>query len=374
MSIVPYTLNEEPTIRSAVTLSHYAKILGYTECAVYGVSNPNDSLGTVGDQCRDIWTLEQRNYALRYLSEAQIEIENETKRLLGTTWVTGDLNAPTERLTDVITYQRSNYLYNLCYGPAVYTRWNNVKALGRLVPVEVDTAVAVSHVTDPATIAVVIDPAVVTDIYKVRVFETGNYGTDKEISLDPSAISISGVNMTIEIPRCRVVKYDLRDNTTAGIDYTDTSNFIDEVDVYYYTTVNTDSLVVTKSNCNCTTREETGCLEFVTVGLSTVRSSSSCKVCPCSCNCNDIYAGLYYEAGDSVVTQNVIDMIVRLAHVKMPDEPCGCERAQRVWERDRVVPNFLLPERLACPFGIEDGAWVAFQWARTLNKPRFGHM
>jgi hypothetical protein len=369
--IVPTQLSEEATRRSAVTFAHYARAVQYTECAIYGVDDGSGS-GTVGNECRDIWTLDQRNYIMRYLEEAQIELENETKNLFGSTWVTGDLNAPTERLTDVKAYKRRKHYHNFCDGPAIYTRWNNVKAVGRLVPVEVDTGVAVSHVTDPATIAVVIDPAVVTDVHKVRIFEAGNYGTDKEIALDASAISISGVNMAIEIPRCRMVDYDLRDNPVAGLDYADTSNFIDEVDIYYYTTVNTDSLVVTKSNCDCATSEETGCLEIVTTGITTVKAASACEICPCSCNCDDIYAGFYYEAGDSIVNQNVIDMIIRLAHAKMPIEPCGCEIAQRLWKQDRDIPGFITIERARCPFGLNNGAWIAWKWSQALNKKRLG--
>lgn len=372
MAIVPYLLNEEPTYRSAVTLSHYAKALQYSECAVYGVRNPAEAT-YIPNACRDIWTLDQRNYALRYLAEAQIELENETARLFNTTWVTGDKNAPNERLTDVKTYRYADYLHN-CNAPVLYTRWNNVKALGRLVPIELELAATVDHDTDPAVITITIDPLVVTDKYRVRLFEAGNYGTDKEISLDPSSITIIGTDLIIEIPRCRMVLYDLRDNPTGGLDYETLTNFIEDVDIYYFTTVNEDSMVLTKSNCNCTTREEATCLEFVTVGLTTVKSASHCEVCACTCGSRNVYAGFYYEAGDAVVNQQVIDMIIRLAHVKMPDEPCGCEIAQRLWGRDREVPGYLLPERLKCPFGIEDGAWIAYQWARTLHKPRFGHM
>ena len=369
--IVPAQLNEEPSRRSVVTLAHYARAVQYTECAIYGVQDPNAA--GIGDQCRDIWTLDQRNYILRYLEEAQIELEDETKHLFGSTWVTGELTAPTNRLTDVKTYRRGNQNRNLCSGPAVYTRWNNVKAVGKLVPVELGTTVTVSHAADPAFITLTIDPAVVTDIYKVRIFESGNYGTDKAISLDPSSINISGTDLNIEIPRCRMVKYALRNNPSGGLDYADTNNFVDEVDVYYYTTVNTDSLVVTRSNCNCSTREETGCLQIVTTGVTTVRAATSCELCPCTCNCDDIYAGFYYEAGDAVVDQRVIDTIIRLAHAKMPTEPCGCEIAQRLWTEDRDIPNYITPERAKCPFGLNNGSWIAWKWAQGLKKLRLGH-
>lgn len=371
--IVPDALGEEHTYRSAVTLSHYAKAVQYSECAIYGVSNPAEAR-TIANACREIWTLEERNYALRYLTEAQIELENETLRLFNTAWITGVLDAPNERLTDVKTYNRKTYFSQFLISPAIYTRWTNVKALGRLVPVEIDLNVAVDHTADPAVITATIDPLIVTDKHRIRIFESGNYGTDREISLDPSSISIVDVDLTITIPRCRTVKYELRDNPSSGLDYTNIDNFIEEVDIYYYTTVNTDSMVITKSNCSCSTRQEAVCLEFATLGTTTVRSSTRCRAFDCTCNSYDIHAGLYYEAGESIPNQQVIDMIIRLAHVKMPLEPCGCEIAQRLYKRDREIPAFLLPERLKCPFGVSDGAWISFQWARTLKKRKFGHM
>lgn len=369
MAIVPTNLNEHSTHRSAVTLSHYAKTVKYNECAVYGVSNPAANTGI--NACRDIWTLAERNYALRYFAEAQIELENYTKQLFNTTWVTGQLDSPAERLTDVKNYKRGDFRL-----PSVmYTRWNNVKALGRLVPEEVELAVTVSHLTDPATITVTIDPLLVVDVHKLRVFEAGNWGTDKEISLDPSAINISGNTAVIEIPRCRMVKYDLRDNPPAGLNYNTLTNFIEEVDVYYYTTVNEESLVLTRANCTCNTSQTTGCLEFTTVGLTTVKAGGRCSIDnrPCGCYSDTIYAGLYYEAGDSVVNQQIIDMIIRLAHVKMPEEPCGCELAKQLWQDDHKIPDFILPEFLKNPFGISIGAWTVFQWAMGYNKPKFGH-
>src|SRR5690606_13343113 len=126
--IVPSTLNEAQTYRSAVTLEHYAKAVQYTECAMFGVYQ-EPSVATVGDQCREIWTQDQRNYILRYLAEAQIEIENETNMLFGRTWITGNLSDSNERLSDVVNY--SSLINNKLWQTrqAKYTKWRNVKAL-----------------------------------------------------------------------------------------------------------------------------------------------------------------------------------------------------------------------------------------------------
>jgi hypothetical protein len=67
------------------------------------------------------------------------------------------------------------------------------------------------------------------------------------------------------------------------------------------------------------------------------------------------------------LTRQVEDAIVRLAHSKMPDEPCGCDMLQRHWKRDRNIPQVLTRERINCPFGLSDGAWFAYRQAATLK-------
>lgn len=371
--IVPSTLNEAHTYRSAVTLEHYAKAVQYTECAMFGVYQ-EPSVQTVGDQCREIWTQNQRNYVLRYLAEAQIEIENETNMLFGRTWVTGNLSDTNARLSDVVNY--SSLINNKLWQTrqAKYTKWRNVKALGRLQAILLDDAVVLDQTTDPATATLTIDPAVVTDLTRVRIYEAGNYGTDRQLELNPSDMYISGTDLVITIPRCRTVLFSRRDNPTQGLIYADPANFISEIDVYYFETVNEDSFALTKSNCTCATRETTGCLKFTTVSTPTVTPSGSCVPLSCLCSNTDVYMGLFYEAGEVIPNQMQIDMIIRLAHSKMPDEPCGCEIAQRLWRRDRNIPDILTRDRLECPFGINDGAWIAWKFAQTLKNRRFGYI
>lgn len=369
--IVSTTLTE--SYRSAVALEQYAKAVEYTECAFFGVYVQPD-VQVVGDQCRDIWTQQQRNYIQRYLAEAQIELENETKTLFGRTWITGDLSAQNERLSDVVNYSNLVDNGNRWVSRAKHTKWRNIKALGKRVDIELGTSIVLDQSSDPATATVTIDPSVVTDITRIKIFEAGNYGTDRAVELNPSDISISGTDLNITIPRCRSVLFANRDNPVAGLQYTDLSNFISEIDIYYATTSNDESYLLTKTNCTCATRESTGCLQFATVNTPTVIPTGQCYPLSCLCSDSDTYMGFYYEAGEITLNQMQIDMIIRLTHSKMPNEPCGCERAQRLWMRDRNIPEILTRERLECPFGINDGAWIAWKWAQTLKKRRFGYM
>jgi len=75
----------------------------------------------------------------------------------------------------------------------------------------------------------------------------------------------------------------------------------------------------------------------------------------------------YYD-GKQYLSRQMEDAIVRLAHAKMPDEPCGCDVAQRMWKRDRNVPEVLTRERINCPFGMSDGAWIAWQFTRSFKQ------
>jgi len=54
----------------------------------------------------------------------------------------------------------------------------------------------------------------------------------------------------------------------------------------------------------------------------------------------------------------------------MPEEPCGCEVAQRLWRRDRHVPEVLTRERINCPYGLSDGAWQAWRFTQSMKLVR----
>jgi len=59
-----------PIRTSAIPLARYAEIIGYQDCAFFGISHPgNDNFA-----CREIWTKSQRDEVQFHLSEAQAEI------------------------------------------------------------------------------------------------------------------------------------------------------------------------------------------------------------------------------------------------------------------------------------------------------------
>lgn len=352
MPIVPLQTQATPEA-SAVLLAAYAKMIGVEECAFWGVN----SGASPAYACRQIWSLHDRNLIAKYLSEAQIELENALSFPIGARWFTDEQHR---------------------YVVPVHTRWGYVIAPGVMATADVSLAEAVDHTADPAVIGPIV--TALTDVDEIHVYHAG---TDVEII--PSSIVISGGNLTIDIPRCRLVLPAYASNPVTGWSYTDTTPagvFAQTVDVKrVYNSQATAGVLVyphgcsTSCTCGCDETTQTACLYLrnPTTGAldalpATYSNGSWTPTSACCCGLPE-YVRLNYYAGVDLDYQ-LEDMIVRLAHSKMPEAPCGCPEGQRLWARDRNIPTVLTAERLNCPFGINDGAWVAWQFtvARRLVR------
>lgn len=338
---------------SAVRLARYAQIVGYSECPFWGV---NHDLS--GKTCREIWTLKQRQMAAKYLAEAQDEIETELGYPIGYRWFT-ELKKP-YRIPDLA---RVGYVVE-----------GGVKAVSTI-----SAGAVVDHTSDPAVIGPVATS--VTDVDEIVVYHPGT-----TIEIDPSKITLSGGNVTIEIPRCRMVKASVVNNPENGLDYDTPTNFESTVDVVrVYNDPSTNAVLSRNHTCNaacagsgCQEYTQTACL-FVTnptIGAVEVHKgtySDGAWLTSNTGSCCDQYrwAQLNYRAG-TPLTRQMEDMIIRLAHAKMPVEPCGCDPIKSLWTRDRNVPEVLTRERLNCPFGFSDGAYTAWMFARTIRLVRSG--
>ncbi len=356
---------------SAVTLPRYAQILGYSECQFFGVRQD----GNTAYECRDIWTKTQRDNVARYLGSAQRMLEDEIGYFLSRRWVVGTLAEAVggdERLVDQAGACNRWYLL---------TRWPYVVSVGVRTVTVIDDGVAVSHAADPAVITVT---TTVTDNSEIVVYHPGT-----TIEIHPSAITIAGGTATITIPRCRMVLASLADNDTTGIDYTVTANFEQTVDVVrVWTDGSTNGSLVWPHRCTgacashgCSEYSQTACLYVRDGRLGIVDITPGTyadgvwTIAGLGCGGGSgmpQYARLYYRAGIGAIDQRMEDAIVRLAHSLMPEEPCGCDLAKRLWYRDRTVPQVLTAERLNSPFGLADGAWVAYQLAQTIKMYRAG--
>lgn len=370
MPIVPSqsTLSAEGSV---VALPRYAQILSYSECQFFGVRKTGDTQY----ECRDIWTKAQRDSAARYLTSAQAMLEDEIGYFLSPRWVVGTL---AEEANNSDRYVDQRKLGN---GWWLVTRWPHFIEAGIKATSTVEAGATVDHTSDPALVTVT---TAVTEVTELVVYHPGT-----TVEIHPSAVSISGGTATISIPRCRMVLASLADNGTDGVEYTDTDNFEATVDVVrVYTDDSTNAKLVWPHRCSggCAAN---GCSEYTQTACVYVRSHEMGIVDVTPATYADgvwTRAGLacgggggqpslvrlYYRAGMRTVDQRTEDAVVRLAHSLMPEEPCGCDIAKRLWYRDRNIPQVLTAERLNCPFGLSDGAWVAYQFAQGMKLYRAG--
>ena len=341
----------------AVTLSDYARITGYDECAFYGVYYT----GQIDYQCRMFWTEWQRMDVLRALLEAQSLIEDVVGYPLSRKWIVGKAGEfGDQRYVDSQPYRQ----------PILLKYGHFIKAGVKAISV-IQNGAAINHASDPATVG----PLAVslTDAAEVKVYYPG---TNREIT--PSKKIYSGGNLTLQIPRCRLVA--VPNTIDQGINYDIVGNFLTTVDVKrIYNDPSVGAELVHNPNCGtqgCSETTTTGCiypiyeerLGIVEIIPATYSDNTWVENIDC-CRCYN-RVGLNYLAGLNVVDEATQNAIIRLAHARMAAEPCGCEVIQRLWERDRKAPDVVSRERLNCPFGISEGAWTAYKFAQSRKLMR----
>lgn len=339
----------------ALSLPEYASIIGYDECAFFGVAYD----GQIDYDCRMFWTEWQRMDIYRALVEAQELMEGVLGYPLCPTWIVGE---PDE-------FGEQRYVDTQCYSNPMLTKWGHVIAAGVRAETTLLADGTVNYAVEPATVGPI--AVTISDTSEVKVYYPGS---DREIK--PSRMTYTGGNLTIYIPRCRLV--ETPNTTDDGMAYTDTGNFLEAVDVKrVYNDPSTNASVVAPHTCNssCT---ENGCSEYtqtacmymrdkrlgiVDILPATYSSGTWTKVTDCRCSYELVR--LNYQAGLRQLDTAMKSALVRLAHARMASEPCGCAIVQALWERDRTTPDVLSRERLNNPFGPQEGAWVAYKLAQS---------
>lgn len=329
----------------AIPLARYAEIIGMDQCAFWGVGYD----GQEQYACSTYWTEWQRNAVARALASAQQMLEDFIRWPLCPTWINGELTDDTDgRLVDEQAF----------YGNPLTTRWAYVIAVGVRAESVIASGVTVDY-TDPDIAVVGPIPATIGSIDEVKVFYPNS---DREIT--PSKVTYAGGDLTIEIPRCRLLKEDLLYQTgSEPFAKTDTTNFVATVDVvrvYNDPTTQAEFVKTVGCSCGCEVSTDGGCIVVRNGVVGIIEARPTGKRCGCYSQVR-----LNYLAGKRRLTPATEDVIVRLAHTLLPDEPCGCDVIKRLWERDRSTPELLTRERLNAPFGQSDGAWFAYQWAKT---------
>lgn len=355
MTVVSTASDLVETSDLAVTLPLYAQIIGYSECSFYGVRRADPPAVHAN---KPLWRKSERDQVIHYLGEAQDEIENLIGYPLKERWFAN---------------QRHQYRRPLFANHRLIVEIG-VQATTTFAPGE-----AVDHSADPAVVGPV--ATTVTDEDEIRVLHPGT-----AIEMYPSLITIALGFVTIEIPRCRTLT-EAGEAFNNGVDYNATAPgdgmFEQTVDIQrvfndpstagvlgfpYGTTCCSSCVGSTETACVVIRNHRQGALDVLrgtyTAG-AWVRSAASCR-----CGCNPSWVAINYKSGLDDLGRQAQDTIIRLAHAKMPHSPCNCDPANWMWERDRRIPNPITKERLNCKFGIEDGAWVAYQFAQSLRVQR----
>lgn len=329
-------------VNPAVTLVRYSQIIGYSEYAFFGMRHGSNA----NYACRNIWSRYDRDTIASYLQSAQDEIEQIIGYALSPRWFANEQHK---------------------YKNPILTDLGKLLALGEKKSEVLGSGTAVSYLTDPPTVTVIVDPLQVTGVEDIHVFYPG---TDIEIL--PSSMTLTGDSLVIVIPKSRLLDSMKFENPSGGWDSADVSIFQTTVDVIRWTTDPTNQAFIIYDPCECApdclTTEASVCaiIEDSEVGIVRL-GRPALTVCPTG---EPRRVRVNYRAGLSSLSRHIEMAIVRLAHSRMPTEPCGCDVTQRLWSRDRNEPKLLDRERLNCPFGTSDGAWAAWRIAQSIANYR----
>lgn len=347
----------------AVSLARYAEIIGYDECAFWGVRYD----GQEAFNCSTFWSEWQRQEVADALSQAQHMLEDVLGYPLCPTWITGTI-VDEERTVD----------QQEVTGNSICTRWGMVLQAGVRAESTIQANATIDYSVEPA----IIGPftTTITDTSEVVLCFP-----DSDRVITPSRMTYSSGILTIYVPRCRLVDPDFYADVTAdtGLEYTDTDNFLAAVDVKrVYNDPSVAAYLVRDHICDalcsaegCALVTDAACMVIKNPVLGIVNvypgTYSSGWTAYSSGYCYN-HVRLNYQAGLRTLKPNIENVIVRLAHSLMPEEPCGCEATQRLWKRDRYAPEVMTREMLNCPFGYTAGALFAYRWAVANAQMRGG--
>lgn len=353
----------ETTPNCAVSLSRYAKIIGYEEAAFWGVNYENQYL----KGCDPYWTEYQRMTIANALAEAQQEIEQVCGYPLCPTYIQGEYN------------DNPRWVDQQKIKCKIITRYPRILAAGSPVTEVLESDSLIDYTNPNGTGVVGPIPTTSTSVEEIKIFYPGS---NRQIT--PSKITLASGNVTIEIPRYRMVKQEFL-NVIEGVpDHENLAFFLTTVDVRRTYTDPSQQAVLVRPNCRnnscangCTECTHTACMYLEDPYLGIVRVSAatwnedeeewSSKVI---CGYGYRNVRLNYLAGVRQLDLQAEMAIVRLAHSKLGRPPCQCDKTGQIWSQDYETTGAVTRERVNCPFGLSNGAWNAWKWAKGFAAQR----
>jgi hypothetical protein len=333
--------------RLAVNLPRYAQIVDYAEAAFFGVNHPDNKLY----ECREIWSHDQRIAIYRALANAQSKVEAVAEYPILPTWI-----GP----------EKHDYASPVVLNVGKFIQLGQKAVTAYAAQTVVDT-------TDPAVVTVA--GGAVADVNEIHIYHPGTH-----VEIYPSAIVNSGADLKISIPLVRMVAIANENTPAGGLPYPPT---LPMGSPWYEVTVDVEREYLSPTlpavqfesyGCanDCTCDDPTlydGCGSVLNAEMSIIRTDAvGCYCIPGDTRFTDVY----YQAGLTSLTSEAEDILVRLAHALLPDEPCGCQILKGRWEGDQKVPDVLTAERENCPWGMSNGAWQAYTFAQSIKQHRMG--
>lgn len=357
------------TPNCAVSLARYAKLIRYEEAAFWGVVWDNQFLRG----CDPLWSEYERMSVQNALAEAQQEIEEVLGYPLCPTYITGTVQGDW-RWVD------QRHINPLKFWGQMMSRYPRLLAAGvQAVTVLGEDELVDYNMTEGVGVIGPLTTAA-TNSEEIKIFYPDS---DREIT--PSKITITAGQVTIEIPRYRMVKPEFLDNSNESpVRYENINFFLSAVDVKrIYTDASTQAIFVRpgcrNGNCagGCSECTQAGCIYIrdaylgvvnVTPGIwdSDAGAWSSQRVCMPGYS----EVRLNYLAGVNHIDLKAEMAVIRLAHSKMGRPPCSCDKTGQMWQKDYDVTGAVTRERVNCPFGLSNGAWNAYKWALSSAAKR----
>lgn len=351
------------TYNSAVTLPRYAQIVQVCECHLWGVHNPSSPCY----DCDLLYTPQQRNLITRYLEEAQQEIEDVVEYPLSPRWFT------------------ERYRFNSS-GKLILNR-GKILDVGAMKTVSVFANKPLTVGTDTSTFILYGWPDGVNK-EDIQVF---HHNTNTMIVPSNVAYHATLDRAAFTLPRCRTVKPEVYQNTLPvnGVPYQNNDYFAERVSVkaVQCDKKNQVTLVWSEHSSNgCNISEETTeaktqpailTIEHAELGVVSVTPAKAddngnlIATNKLDYGSYPTYVDVNYKAGMPDPTLQIEEVVVRLAHSKLPETFCaGCSSWSTFHRNATMLPTVFTRERLNCPFGLSNGAWTAWIFAQSCKLIR----
>lgn len=363
----PYDQTEELDSygNCAVSLPRYAKIVGYDEPSMWGVVYD----GQNRFNCDTLWTENDRLRLSNALATAQQMLEQFIGYPLCPTWVTGTLDEELHYSERWVDQQTLHY--------RLLTRYPRLIQAGIRATAMVASDSLISHgqkvgVVGPLSVSF-------TDPNEVVV-----YYPDTTRRIYPSKVEIVGGQLTIEIPRYRLVIQDLLDTPEGGIMYEDMAAYLSAVDVVRVYNDPSKQAVLVRPHCHnrhcfggCTECTHNACIYLRDPHIGSIDiQAAHWDAEHLSWNTRVVCGGgyslvrLYYQCGLRYLDLQAETAVVKLAHTLLATPPCACDWLSKMWLVDKEYPKVMTREMLNNPFGTGGGAWMAYVWAKAIASIR----